>query len=133
MIEYKGLFIVLTLIFTVVLFNKFMFWWAKTIILIYYSVVSCFFITVKNKIDNEYKDVLPVPDAYWDRNSGWVDTVTGLLFWPLIGILIFIYIKWFMDVQTKLAKTLILLSIIPAALLLVVFSFFFALVYGYRP
>jgi hypothetical protein len=131
--QYIGFFVILALIFIIVLFNKYLFWWVKGIIVAYYLVVAYLFITVKNRIDKEYEDVLPVPEAYWDQNSGWVDTIMGYLFWPLVGILVFIYIKWFRKVHTKLAKVLILVSIIPAASLFIFFSFMFSFSYGYRP
>jgi len=131
--QYIGFFVILALIFIIVLFNKYLFWWVKGILVAYYLVVAYLFITVKNTIDKEFEDVLPVPDAYWDQNSGWVSTMTGYLFWPLVGILVFIYIKWFLMVRTKLAKVLILVSIIPAAILFLFFSFMFSFTYGYRP
>jgi Ca2+/Na+ antiporter len=131
--QYIGFFILLALIFIIVLFNKSLLWWVKGIIIAYYLVVAYRFITVKNRIDKEFEDVLPVPEAYWDQNSGWVSTITGYLFWPLVGILVFIYIKWFLKVRSKLAKVLILVSIIPAAILFLFFSFMFSFTYGYRP
>jgi hypothetical protein len=131
--QYTGFFITLAIIFMIVLFNKYLFWWVKGIIVGYYLVVAYRFITVKNTIDKEFENVRPVPEAYWDQNSGWVSTITGYLFWPLVGILVFIYIKWFLRVRTKLAKILVLVSIIPAIILLVFFSFMFSFSYGYRP
>ncbi|MBY0099576.1 hypothetical protein [Mesobacillus maritimus] len=131
--QYTGFFVTLAIIFMIVLFNKYLYWWVKGIIVGYYLVVAYRFITVKNTIDKEYEDVLPVPEAYWDQNSGWVSTITGYLFWPLVGILVFIYIKWFLRARTKLAKILVLVSIIPAITLFVFFSFMFSFSYGYRP
>ncbi|SEN55363.1 hypothetical protein SAMN05192533_11516 [Mesobacillus persicus] len=131
--QYTGFFITLAIILIIVLFNKYLFWWVKGIIVAYYLVVSYYFITVKNRIDKEYEDILPVPDAYWDKNTGWVDTITNYLFLPLIAIVIFIYFKWFTKAQTKVARILILVSIIPATILLVFFSFLFSFGYGYRP
>ncbi|MBM7692209.1 membrane protein implicated in regulation of membrane protease activity [Peribacillus deserti] len=131
--QYTGFFVTLALIFIIVFFNKYLFWWVKSIIAAYYLVVSYFFIKVKNKINKEYEDVLPVPDKYWDKNSEWVDTITRYLFLPLVGILIFIYYKWFNSVHSKMAKILILLSLIPTAILFLIFSFFFSFAYGYRP
>ncbi|RXT07066.1 hypothetical protein [Ammoniphilus sp. CFH 90114] len=92
--QYTGLFITLSFIFIVVVFNRYLFWWVKGIIVAYYSMVSYIFITVKNRIDNEFENIRPVPEIYWDKNSGWVDTITNYIFFPFIGILIFIYFKW---------------------------------------
>ncbi|MGM0904441.1 MAG: hypothetical protein ACQEXB_25500 [Bacillota bacterium] len=131
--QYTGFFVTLALIFIIVLFNKYLFWWVKGIIVAYYLVVAYIFITVKNRIDKEFEDVRPVPEAYWDENSGWVDTIMSYLFLPLVGILIFIYIKWFRKVKTNWARVLILVSILPVAILVIFFSFMFSFSYGYRP
>lgn len=131
--QYTGFFITLALIFIIVISNKYLFWWVRSLIIIYYLLISYFFITVKNRIDQEYKDILPVPDAYWIRNSEWVDRITNYLFLPLMGILIFIYFKWFTKVQTKRAKLFIVLYFIPSAMLFIIFSFLFSFSYGYSP
>ncbi|RNF39369.1 hypothetical protein [Planococcus salinus] len=130
---YTFFYVMIALIFTIVIFNKYLPWWGKSLILAYYVGVSYFFITEKNRIDGEYEDVLPVPEEYWEKNTGWVVTISDFLFWPLLGILLFIYIRWFISVQTRTAKTFVLLSLIPAAFLFLFFLFFFNFVYGYRP
>ncbi|MBG9811096.1 hypothetical protein ABD68_05500 [Bacillus endophyticus] len=131
--QYTGFFITLALIFIIVIANKYLFWWVKGLIIIYYLLVSYFFIIVKNRIDQQYKDILPVPDAYWIRNSEWVDRITNYLFLPLMGILIFIYFKWFTKARTKRAKLFIVLCFIPSAMLFIIFSFLFSFSYGYSP
>ncbi|MCM3653547.1 hypothetical protein [Metabacillus litoralis] len=131
--QYIGFFVILAFIIIIVVFNKYFFWWVKSILVAYYLVVSYFFITVKNRIDKEFEGVLPVPDAYWDKNSGWVDTITNYLFLPLIGIIIFIYFKWFTKARTKMSKIFILMSFIPSATLFIFFSFLFSFGYGYSP
>ncbi|RKL65387.1 hypothetical protein CR203_20785 [Salipaludibacillus neizhouensis] len=133
MAQYTGFVITLGFIFIIVIFNKYMFWWGKSVIITYYLVVSYFFITVKNRIDEKYEDILPVPEEYWDQNTGWVGTITNYLFLPLIGIIVFIYFRWFTKARTKKGKVLILLSVIPATVVYVLFSFLFSFVYGYRP
>ena len=131
--QYTGFFIILMFILCFVAFNKYLFRWWKRLIVAYYLVVSYFFISVKNRIDKEFEGILPVPDAYWDKNSRWVDTITYYLFLPLIGIIIYIYFKWFTKAQTKMDKVYILLSLIPTVILFIVFSFLFNFGYGYRP
>jgi len=58
------LFVFLAIIFIIVLSNRFIPWLVKAAIVVYYSVISYIFITTKNKIDERYENITPVPDAY---------------------------------------------------------------------
>lgn len=58
--KYMGLFAFLAIIFLVIIFNKFLLWWIKATLVAYYSVISYFFITIRNKIDRAYESLLPV-------------------------------------------------------------------------
>lgn len=127
------MFIMLAIIFLIVMANRFLFWWIKATIVAYYSVISYIFIKTKNKIDRQYENILPVPDIYWDKNSGWVDTMAGYYFWPLAVILLFIYYKWYRSVQSKTAKGLVVVSFIPSAAIFLFITFLFGFGYGYRP
>ncbi|WHX60914.1 hypothetical protein [Peribacillus frigoritolerans] len=111
---YIELFVFLAIIFLIVLSNRFIPWLVKAAIAVYYSVISYIFITTKNKIDERYENITPVPDAYWDKNSAWVDTMTGYYLWSFLIILLFIYIKWFTSVKSKEAKGWVLISFIPS-------------------
>ncbi|MDM5304296.1 hypothetical protein [Peribacillus frigoritolerans] len=130
---YTGLYVMLAIIFLIVISNRHLFWWIKAIIVAYYSVISYIFITTKNKIDRQYENILPVPDAYWDKNSGWVNTMVGYYFWPLAVILLFIYFKWYRSRQSKTAKGWVVVSFIPATAIFLIITFFFGFGYGYRP
>ncbi|MGG0791448.1 hypothetical protein ABE132_22675 [Peribacillus simplex] len=130
---YIGLFVMLAIIFLIVIFNRFLFWWLKATIVTYYSVISYIFIKTKNKIDRQYEHILPVPDVYWDKNSGWVDTMVGYYFWPLAVILLFIYYKWYRSLQSKTAKGLVVVSLIPSTAIFLYITFLFGFGYGYRP
>ncbi|MFD6441666.1 hypothetical protein ACFWDG_18075 [Peribacillus sp. NPDC060186] len=129
--EYTGLFVMLAIIFIIVISNRFLFWWVKSTIVAYYSVVSYVFITISNKINEEYET--PLPDAYWDKNSAWVDTIAGYFFWPLVVILLFIYFKWYTDKQRKTDKGVVVLSFIASTAIFLFFTFMFVFAYGYRP
>lgn len=131
--EYIVFFIILAFILAVVVFNKYFFWWVKGCFAAYYLVVAYLFITVRNRIGKEFEGVTPVPDAYWSKNSGWVDTITNYLLIPLIGIVAFLYFKWFTKAPTKMAKMVILLSMIPSALLFFICIFLLSFGYGYSP
>ncbi|MGG4268076.1 hypothetical protein [Peribacillus simplex] len=63
---YIELFIFLAIIFLIVITNRFLPWWVKVAIAVYYSVISYLFITTKNKIDKQYENITSVPDAYWE-------------------------------------------------------------------
>ncbi|MGG0287768.1 hypothetical protein ABEY41_22205 [Peribacillus butanolivorans] len=131
--QYTGVYWTLAIIFLIVISNRFLFWWIKATIVAYYSVISYIFITTKNKIDRQYENITPVPEAYWDKNSGWVDTMSGYYFWPLIIILLFIYYKWFTGVKSKTAKGWVIISFIPSTFIFLFFTFMFVFAYGYRP
>ncbi|WP_340373271.1 hypothetical protein [Peribacillus sp. FSL E2-0218] len=131
--QYTGVYYTLAIIFLVVISNRFIFWWIKATIVAYYSVITYIFITTKNKIDKQYENILPVPDAYWDKNSGWVDTMASYYFWPLVVILVFIYFKWYTSRQSRIAKGWVVVSFIPSTFIFLFFTFMFVFAYGYRP
>ncbi|TWT01590.1 hypothetical protein [Planomicrobium sp. CPCC 101079] len=130
---YTWFYIIIGLILLIILSNSFLPLWLRTLIGAYYLVIAAVFVTETNRINAKYEGITPVPDAYWDENSAWVETASNFIFLPFIGLLIFIYIKWFMKVQTKIAKTLVLVSLLPAACVIFFFLFMFNFGYGYRP
>lgn len=131
--ESNFIFFMIGIIFIVVMASPYFNWQAKSLVVIYYAVVTFLFIGITRRINAKYDGIIPVPDAYWDENSAWAYTASNLILVPFIGILIFIYYKWFTHVQTLGAKILIAFSLLSAALLVFIFYFFFNLGYGYRP
>ena len=127
------IFIIIGAIFIIVMTSPYFNWQAKSLVVIYYAFVKFLFIGNTRRINAKYDGIIPVPDAYWDENSAWAFTASNLLLVPFIGILIFIYYQWFAHIQTLWAKILIAISLLPAALLVFIFYFFFNLEYGYRP
>ncbi|AIQ30392.1 hypothetical protein P40081_21180 [Paenibacillus sp. FSL P4-0081] len=126
------MFLFLAIIFLVIVFNKFLIWWIKATLAAYYSVISYFFIITRNKIDRDYKNIHPVPDAYWDINTYWFNIFQSLYFFPTVIILLFIYYKWFTGVRSEQAKFWVVLSLIPVAIIILFFAFIFSFSYGYR-
>ncbi|MDF9759972.1 putative membrane protein [Peribacillus simplex] len=114
----------------IVISNRFLPWWVKVAIAVYYSVISYLFITIKNKIDRQYENITP---AYWDKNFAWADIMTGYYLWSFLIILLFIYFKWFTSVKSKEAKGWVIVSFIPSLALFLLFIFVFSFSYGYRP
>ncbi|MGE7768733.1 hypothetical protein [Peribacillus sp. NPDC096540] len=129
--EYTNFFIMLGITFIIVISNKFLFWWIKAAIVAYYSIISFIFISTKNKIDKEYE--IPLPDAYWDKNSDWVDTIAGYYFWPLVVIFLFLFFKWYTSNQRKTDKGVVVLSFIASTAIFLFFTFMFVSSYGLRP
>lgn len=131
--EFQGFFLMMAIIIAVIIFNKFLYWWVKTAFVIYYVSVTYIYISVTKKIDKQYLNVIPVPDAYWDKNSGWVDTIADYIFFPFSVILLFIFYKWYTSRDNKQAKGYVLaISILTIAIILF-FILMFKFVYGYRP
>ena len=130
---YKFLVTLILVISLIVLFSRSFRWWVKFAIVTYYCTISYIFVSKKIEIDKEYENILPVPEAYWDLNSGWVDTMIGYFFWPLAVIVLFLYYKWFRKVPTKMAKGLIIASLVPASMMFIFVMFLFGFGYGYRP
>ena len=131
--QYQGFFITIVLILLVVLTSRYFKWWVKGIITIYYIAFAYIFITVRNEIDQKYEGIRPVPEAYWDENSEWVSYMSNFLHVPLFVILVYIFIRWIMRVDTAWAKVLIVLTLIPVTLLFLFSLFLFNFGYGYRP
>ncbi|PKH11187.1 MULTISPECIES: hypothetical protein [Planomicrobium] len=131
--QYQGFLITIALILLIVFTSRYFKWWMKGIITIYYIAFAYIFITGRNEIDKIYEGILPVPEAYWDENSEWVYNMSHFLYVPLFVILVYIYIRWIMRVDTAWAKVLIVLTIIPVTLLFLFSHFFFNFGYGYRP
>lgn len=125
------LWIMIGLMVIVVLANRFLPLWVKVLLGVYFIVVAAVFMNGVNRINEKY--TTPLPDAYWDENSAWVYLISDLLFFPFIGVLIFIYIRWVMGAQGKRYKALVLASTIPSVFIVFFFYFMFNFGYGYRP
>lgn len=128
---FPWLVLIIVLMLIVVLSNRFLPLWLRVLLCVYFIVVAAVFVNGLNRINEKYTP--PLLDAYWDENSAWVDMISNLLFLPFVGVLIFIYIKWLLEVRTKGAKVLVVLSMIPSALILFFLYFMFSFGFGYRP
>lgn len=99
-------FTVIGIIVLIVMANPYFSWWGKSLAVIYYGIISFFFIGITHRMHEKYSGITPVPDAYWDENSQWAETASHLFLLPFIGVLIFVYINWFINARTILAKKL---------------------------
>ncbi|ANU26340.1 hypothetical protein [Planococcus versutus] len=108
-------------------------WWVKSLVVIYYGSLSFMFIHKYTTINDTYKDIAPVPAAYWEENSQWVWIASNLIFWPFGIILLYLSYRGFQRVQTLPAKIFIASGLLLGALLILFFKFVFNLEYGYRP
>ena len=130
---FAWLFILVGIILIIVTASPYFRWWGKSLVVIYYGSLSFLFIGMTRRINEKYSGIVPVPDAYWDENSQWAWTASNLMLLPFIGILIYIYAKWFLNARTLTAKILIVSSLLPAGMLVFFFYFIFNFGYGYRP
>lgn len=130
---FAWLFILVGIILIIVMASPYFRWWGKSLVVIYYGSLSFLFIGMTRRINEKYSGIVPVPDAYWDENSQWAWTASNLMLLPFIGILIYIYANGFLHARTLTAKILIVLSLLPAGMLVFFFYFIFNLIYGYRP
>lgn len=130
---FAWLFIIVGTILLFVMTSPYFSWWGQSLIVIYYGSLSFLFIGMTRRINEKYSNVIPVPDAYWDENSQWAETASHLILLPFIGILIYIYINWFANASTVIARVLIAFSLLPAGMLVFFFYFIIDFGYGYRP
>lgn len=130
---FSWFFIVLGIIIIIVMASPYFNWWGKSLVVVYYGIMSFVFIGMTHRINEKYSGIIPVPDVYWDENSQWALTASHLMLLPFIGILIYIYANWLLNARTITARILITLSMLPAALLVFFFYFIFNFGYGYRP
>lgn len=130
---YSWLFITVGTIILIVMATPYFSFWGKSLVVIYYGILSFLFIGMTHHINEKYSGIIPVPDAYWDENSQWAWTASNLVLLPFIGILLYSYYHWFVNAHTISAKIMIALSMLPAAALVFFFYFIFNFGYGYRP
>ncbi|MDN3438364.1 hypothetical protein QMA04_09685 [Planococcus sp. APC 3900] len=130
---FAWLFIVVGTILLLVMTSSYFSWWGQSLVVIYYGSLSFLFIVMTRRINEKYSSITPVPDAYWDENSQWAETASHLILLPFIGILIYIYINWFTNARTVIARVLIAFSLLPAGMLVFFFYFIIDFGYGYRP
>lgn len=130
---FTWLFIIAGAIVIIVMANPYFNWWTRSLAVIYYGVLTFLFIANTNRINEKYSGITPVPEAYWDDNSQWAWSASNLFLLPFIGILFYLYYRWFTNSWTITAKILIAISLLPAAALVFFFYFIFNFGYGYRP
>lgn len=130
---YTWLFIIVGTIILIVTATHYFTWWAKSLAVIYYGGLTFLFIINTNRINQKYSGIIPVPEAYWDENSEWASTASHLFLLPFIGILFYLYYRWFTNAQTITAIIFLTISLLPAAALVFLFYFIIDFGYGYRP
>ncbi|WP_238323468.1 hypothetical protein [Planococcus antarcticus] len=86
--SFTWLFIIVGTIVLIAMVNSYFNWWLKSIIVIYYGVLSFLFIVISNRINEKYSGIAPVPEAYWDKNSQWAYTASNLFLLPFIAVLL---------------------------------------------
>ncbi|WP_050184054.1 hypothetical protein [Domibacillus robiginosus] len=109
---------------TIILLNKYLNWWIKALFTTYYAVVIYLFVKGYKKIHNNYyeryrstNDYNPNDPAdiealenFWNVQSEFVDSFLAWFHIPLLGLLLFVFIKGVMNGKNKTQKILIILS-----------------------
>ncbi|AIY04495.1 hypothetical protein Plano_0530 [Planococcus sp. PAMC 21323] len=131
--SYTFLFFVVGLVVLVTMIAPYFNWWVKSIIVIYYGSLSFIFINKHTSINRTYKDITPVPAAYWEENSQWVWTISNLIFWPFGIMLLYIFFRLFQRAEILSAKVFIAIGLLLAVMLILFLNFVFNFEYGYLP
>lgn len=104
----------------------------KKIFTIYFSVIAVIFIIGREYINYKYNGT-PVPDSFWDLNTGWTNIISIAYFVPAAIFFLIIYIRTIRFTKEKILKWYIAFSIIPISLGFMVALFIFGFGYGYSP
>lgn len=113
-----------------ILLNKYLKWWLKSLIAAYYAVVIYLFVKGYKDINNDYElyrskneydpnDTADVEalQKFWDVQSEFVDSFLGWLHIPLLFLLLGACITWVKMEKSKTKKILIALSGIPTIII----------------
>lgn len=69
--SFSWFFIVLGITIIIVMASPYFNWWGKSLVVVYYGIISFVFIGMTRRINEKYSGIIPVPDVYWDENSQW--------------------------------------------------------------
>lgn len=131
-LEYLPLLIIVSVTLLYVLIPKSTKPLYKKIFSIYFVAIAVIFIVGREYINYKYNGT-PVPDSFWDINTGWTNIISTAYFVPAAIFFLIIYIRTIIFTKEKILKWYIAFSIIPISLGLVVAFTFFSLGYGYSP
>lgn len=104
----------------------------KKIIAAYFILITVLFIIFREYINVKYNGV-PVPDEYWDKNTGLSDIMCGSFLIPAAILFLYVFIVSLIKTKEVAQKVAISLSIIPAVIAFGIGLFIFGFGYGYRP
>ncbi|QJX80491.1 hypothetical protein [Priestia megaterium] len=104
----------------------------KKIFSIYFVAIAVIFIIGREYIAYKYNGT-PVPDSFWNLNTGWTNIITIAYLVPAAIFFLVIYIRTIRFTKEIILKWFIGFSIIPISLGFMVALFIFGFGYGYRP
>ncbi|NGY88850.1 hypothetical protein F6Y05_38365 [Bacillus megaterium] len=104
----------------------------KKIFSIYFVAIAIIFVIGREYIAYKYNGT-PVPDSFWNLNTGWTDIITFAYLVPVAIFFLFIYVRTIRFTKERILKWFIGFSIIPMSLGFIVALFIFGLGYGYSP
>ena len=139
------LFFFILFLAALLIFNKHIKWWVKSLIALYYGIVTYTFSNGYKKINddydlyrskNEYNSHDPVEvkalENYWNLQTDFVDNFQGFFHFPVLILLVFSYYQWIKNGKNKTQKTLISLSVIPIGLIYLWLTLMIGML-GYQP
>ncbi|WP_341285554.1 hypothetical protein [Priestia megaterium] len=104
----------------------------KKIFSIYFVAIAVIFIVGREYINYKYNGT-PVPDSFWNLNTGWTNIITIAYLLPAAIFFLVIYIRTIRFTKEIILKWFIGFSIIPISLGFMVALFIFGFGYGYSP
>ena len=138
------LFFFILFLAALLIFNKHIKWWVKSLIALYYGIVIYIFSNSYKKINddyifiskNEYNPHEPAEvealENYWNLQTDFVDNFQGFFHFPILILLVVSYYQWIKNGKNKTQKTLISLSIIPIGLIYLWLTIMIGML-GYQP
>ncbi|MED4285343.1 hypothetical protein P4679_25810 [Priestia megaterium] len=131
-LEYLPLLIIVAVTLLYILIPKSTKLLYKKIFTIYFLAIAVIFIIGREYIAYKYNGT-PVPDSFWDLNTGWTNIITIAYLLPAAIFFLFIYIRTIRFTKEIILKWFIGFSIIPIILGFMVALFIFGFGYGYSP
>ncbi|UOQ93116.1 hypothetical protein MUO14_22440 [Halobacillus shinanisalinarum] len=137
--------IFLFLLIPVLLLSFYVKIWIRLIVAAYYCCVFFMFSRGYNQLmskrnayveNNGYnpdkQEDIRALKQFWDEKTAFIDNYLGLVILPLLVFIVYSYYKWFVHLEERKHKVLLLLSAIPVGIIFFIYLLFFSML-GYQP
>lgn len=119
------------LISAVILVNMHIKWWLKVITFVYYAILFYKFDSELQKLNDEFKDVLPYKE-FLDVRSDFVDGYMNFFAWPILIMLAYSHYLWFKNTESRDGKIFFAATFLITGIFWFWFTFFISM-HGYKP